>query len=287
MEALVINRHFSGSQGERRALVHDMNLFRVGRVGCFAWTAVSSSSELHAVICHWLPVFSLLHTTAHMSKRSIYLHAPVAPKQPQPQQAIKVCLHYTLVKLLLWGPVALPSGRKETNEMEVMRCSMLGSEWKAQFVAGERTYGTGNWPAGKGERGTAEVAKKNSQPEETMICNYLQVSVQFSADMKDRMEGGKAELSSDKTCNKRVKVFFSPEAVVVWEDFLTWISGWRTGRKGRKDGRGVLWEVPVPLMLPLLQFLSIFSSLYLPPASPNIAVMRLKYGLVVCPNIYP
>ncbi|KAK2823124.1 hypothetical protein Q7C36_019724 [Tachysurus vachellii] len=124
-----------------------MNLFRVGRVGCFAWTAVSLSSELHAVICHWLPVFSLLHTTAHMSKRSIYLHAPAAPKQPQPQQAIKVCLHYTLVKLLLWGPVALPSGRKETNEMEVMRCSMLGSEWKAQFVAGERTYGTGNWPA--------------------------------------------------------------------------------------------------------------------------------------------
>lgn len=166
-------------------------------------------------------------TGVTMSFRGVLLAVFFFPFSP-------VCLHYTLVKLLLWGPVALPSGRKETNEMEVMRCSMLGSEWKAQFVAGERTYGTGNWPAGKGERGTAEVAKKNSQPEETMICNYLQVSVQFSADMKDRMEGGKAELSSDKTCNKRVKVFFSPEAVVVWEDFLTWISGWRTGRKGRK-----------------------------------------------------
>lgn len=31
----------------------------------------------------------------------------------------------------------------------------------------------------------------------------------------------------------------------------------------------------------------LFSSLYLPPASPNIAVMRLKNGLVLCTNIYP
>lgn len=95
------------------------------------------------------------------------------------------------MKLLLLGPVDPPSGRKEANEMEVMRRSMLGSKWKAQFMVGERTYRTGNWLAGKREPSTAEAAKKNSQPEETMICNYLRVSVQFSADMKDGMERGR------------------------------------------------------------------------------------------------
>lgn len=134
-------------------------------------------------------------------------------------------LQCTLVLLL--GPVDSPSGRTEANEMVVMRRSMLGSKWKAQFMVGERTYRTGNWLAGEGERSTAEAAKKNSQPKETMICNYLRVSVQFSADMKDGMEGGKAELSSEETCEERVKVFFILfRGVVIWEDFRMWISGW-------------------------------------------------------------
>lgn len=67
-------------------------------------------------------------------------------------------LHYTLVLLL--GPVDSPSGRKEANEMEVMRRSMLGSKWKAQFVVGGRTYRTGNWLAGEGERGNAEAGEE-------------------------------------------------------------------------------------------------------------------------------
>lgn len=103
-------------------------------------------------------------------------------------------------------------------------------------------YRTGNWPASKGERGTAEVVKKNSQPEETMICNYLRVSVQFSADMKNRMEEGRQNCLQRKPVTKGWNVlgFFFSEAVVMWDDFLTRINGWRTGRTERKGTRKFL-----------------------------------------------